>query len=116
MAVRGSCHCGAVAFTMDDDPKQAIECNCSICRRKAHLLAFVPPEKFRLETSRDALAVYTFGKHVIRHQFCKTCGCGPFAEGVGPDGKAMVAVNLRCAEDGFDLSKVEIRQYDGAKA
>lgn len=113
MAMRGSCHCGAVAYSLDDRPTQAIECNCSICRRKAHLLAFVVPDKFTLETPRSALSVYTFGRHVIRHQFCSTCGCAPFAEGVGPDGKAMVAVNLRCAED-FDLSTVKVLPYDGA--
>lgn len=58
-------------------------------------------------------AIYTFGKHVIRHQFCKTCGCAPFGEGSGPDGKEMVAVNLRCVEE-IDLSKLTISQFDGA--
>ena len=113
MAIRGSCHCGAVSYSLDEDPTEAMECNCSICRRKGHLLAFAPAAKFRLETSRETLAVYTFGKHRIRHQFCKTCGCGPFAESQGPDGMPMVAVNLRCAED-FDLSKLKVTQFDGA--
>jgi hypothetical protein len=63
------------------------------------VLAAFAPDQFHLETSRDDIAVYTFGKHVIRHQFCKTCGCAPFAEGTGPDGEAMVVVNLRCADD-----------------
>ena len=57
--------------------------------------------------------VYTFGKHVIRHQFCKTCGCAPFAEGTGPDGNAMVVINLRCAEN-IDLATIRITQFDGA--
>jgi hypothetical protein len=56
---------------------------------------------------------YTFGRHVIRHQFCKTCGCAPFSEGTGPDGEAMVAINLRCAEN-LDLSTLKIAQFDGA--
>jgi hypothetical protein len=114
MSIRGSCHCGKIAYSLNaDSPTEAIECNCSICRRKGHLLAFFTPDKFTLDTSRDDIAVYTFNKHVIRHQFCKVCGCAPFSEGVGPDGQAMVAINLRCVE-GIDLSKIRITPFDGA--
>ena len=114
MSLRGSCHCGKIAFTLDGDvPTEAMECNCSICGRKGYLLAFSTPDKMHLETSRDDIAVYMFGKHVIRHQFCKTCGCAPFGEGTGPGDTPMVAINLRCAE-GIDLSTLKITQYDGA--
>ncbi|UQA57586.1 GFA family protein [Polyangium aurulentum] len=113
MTVRGSCHCGRVAYRLEDAPTEAMECNCSICRRKGYQLAFSSPDKFTLETSRDDIAVYTFGSHTIRHQFCKTCGCAPFGEGTTPDGRAMVAINLRCAE-GVDMSGVKIQQFDGA--
>ena len=84
----------------------------SVGARGRSLAAFAP-EKFRLETSRDDINSYTFHRHVIRHQFCKVCGCAPFAEGIGPGGKAMIAVNLRCADD-FDLSTLKISQFDGA--
>jgi hypothetical protein len=113
MPIRGSCHCGRIAFSLDAEPSEAIECNCSICRRKGSVLAAATPEQFHLETSRDDLATYTFNRHVISHHFCRTCGCAPFAEGTGPDGKGMVMVNLRCAED-FDLSRLKITQFDGA--
>ena len=85
----------------------------SICRLKGSLLAAFEPDLFHLETSRDDIAVYTFGKHVIHHQFCKTCGCAPFSEGTWPDGTPMVAINLRCAE-GIDLSTIKITPFDGA--
>ena len=113
MPIRGSCHCGRIAYRLDAEPTEAIECNCSICRRRGSVLAAFAPDQFHLETPRDDIATYTFGKHVIRHQFCKICGCAPFAEGTGPDGEAMVAVNLRCAED-LDLSTIKISQFDGA--
>jgi hypothetical protein len=113
MPIRGSCHCGRIAYRLDAEPTEAIECNCSICRHKGSVLAAFAPEQFHLETSRSDIAVYTFGRHVIRHQFCKTCGCAPFAEGIGPDGNAMVAINLRCAED-VDLSTLRIAPFDGA--
>ncbi|MCR5880332.1 GFA family protein [Phenylobacterium sp. J367] len=110
--MRGSCHCGGVAYTLDETPTEAIECNCSICRRRGSILAFVKPEVFHLETSRDGLTVYTWNKHAIRHQFCSTCGCAPFAEGQGRGGP-MVAINLRCAED-LDLATVKVTPFDGA--
>ena len=107
MPIRGSCHCGKIAYALDEAPTEAMECNCTICRRKGYLLAFSTPQKFTLETSRDDITVYTFNHHVIRHQFCKTCGCAPFGEGTGPDGKPMVAINLRCADD-VDLGSLKI--------
>lgn len=113
MTIHGSCHCGAITYSADVTPREAMQCNCSICRRKGYLLTVIPAEKFTLETPRDAIAAYTFNKHVVRHQFCKTCGCAPFGEGPGPDGKAMVAINLRCAE-GVDVSTLKITPFDGA--
>jgi hypothetical protein len=114
MAIRGSCYCGRIAYRLDAQLTEAIECNCSICRRKGGLLAAVAPHEFHLETSRDGIATYTFGKHVIRHQFCKRCGCAPLAEGTGPGGETMVVVNLRCVED-VDLSALKITQFDGSQ-
>jgi hypothetical protein len=113
MTKRGRCHCAAVAYRLDDDLAEAMECNCSICRRKGYLLVSSTPERFTLETPREALAVYTWNRHEIRHQFCRTCVCAPFGEGIAPDGTAMVAVNLRCAE-GFELGRLRITPFDGA--
>jgi hypothetical protein len=113
MTIRGSCHCGKVAFSLDEEmPTEAMECNCSICSRKAYLHHFTTPDRLTLETPREEIEVYTFNKHVIRHQFCKTCGCAPFNEGVGPKGP-MVSVNLRCVE-GIDPGALTIKPYDGA--
>jgi hypothetical protein len=69
--------------------------------------------RFALETPREALAVYTWNRHAIRHQFCRTCGCAPFGEATAPDGTAMVAVNLRCAEE-LDLGRLRIASFGGA--
>jgi hypothetical protein len=112
-SVRGSCHCRAVVYVLADAPSTGMACNCSICRRKGSVLAFFPRSKFALQTPRDALATYTFNKQAIQHHFCKTCGCAPFAEGTTPDGREMVAINLRCIED-FDLASVKITEFDGA--
>jgi hypothetical protein len=114
MPLRGSCHCGKIAFTLDEEaPAQALSCNCSICRRKGGLLHASVPDKFTLQGSREDIQIYTFNSHKIQHHFCKTCGCAPFASGSDLEGTAMVVVNLRCVDD-MDLDALEIVHFDGA--
>jgi hypothetical protein len=109
----GSCHCGAVRYTAEIDLSQpVISCNCSMCGRSGTMLSFVPAEKFKLEQGEDSLTDYQFNKHVIHHVFCKTCGIKSFARGVGPGGKAMAAINVRCLE-GVDPGKLDVKPFDG---
>ncbi|MFT3965254.1 MAG: GFA family protein [Sphingobium sp.] len=114
MAYEGSCHCGTVAFTVDADlPTEAISCNCSHCRRKGFLLAFVPASQFSLTGGADALATYRFNTHRLAHIFCPTCGVQPYGEGAGPDGTEMRAINLR-AVPACDLDALTVQKVDGA--
>ena len=114
MAFEGSCHCGAVTFEVDADaPATAMSCNCSHCRRKGFLLAFLPADVFTLKSGEDALTDYYFNKHAILHRFCATCGAQPFAEGKGPDGAEVRAINLRCVPE-IDLDALTIQKVDGA--
>lgn len=110
----GSCHCGKVAFEVTGNFGGAMVCNCSYCRRAGHMLAFTTPEHFRL-TTRDAdVSTYLFNTQKISHYFCSSCGISTHGSGVGPDGKRMVAVNLRCVPD-IDLDTLEVQAFDGAK-
>ncbi|WP_459618233.1 GFA family protein [Bordetella sp. 2513F-2] len=115
MKYRGSCHCQAVQFEVEGTVDGALSCNCSICRRKGALLWFVPRTALSVQAADDALATYTFNRHVIQHRFCRTCGIHPFGEGQAPDGTAMAAINLRCLED-VDLASVPVREFDGRSA
>lgn len=110
----GSCHCGRVSYEADADLSQVLSCNCSICRKRGLLLTFVPADKFRLKSGRDALIDYQFNKKVIHHLFCPTCGVEAFGRGIAPDGTPKVALNVRCL-DGVDLDTLELRKFDGAK-
>ena len=112
MKYNGSCHCGGIAFEAEGEIGEVLSCNCSICRRKGFLLWPIPREKLRLVTKPEAMSTYTFHKHVIRHHFCPTCGIHPFAEGKGPDGKPMAAVNVRCLE-GVDLDEIKVKPFNG---
>ncbi len=112
MKYMGGCHCGRIAFEVDTEIKQVIECNCSICSKRGYLLAFVPAAQVRLHTPESDLSTYTFNKHVIRHHFCPVCGAAPFGRGIDGNGNEMFAVNVRCL-DGVDPHALEIQPFDG---
>ena len=108
----GGCHCGQVRYEATMAFDQVIQCNCSICTKRGSLLAFTTPDQFNLLSGGDKLVDYQFNKHVIHHLFCPRCGVGSFARGTGPDGKEMMAVNVRCLDD-VDLGALKVVPFDG---
>jgi hypothetical protein len=112
---RGSCHCGAVRFETDLDLAQGtFKCNCSICFKTRAWLAGVPASDFRLLAGEQMLADYQFGKHIIHHRFCKTCGVRPFSQGADAKGNKFFAVRVNCM-DGVDPKKLidaPVRYFD----
>ena len=53
--VRGSCHCGRVAFELDAPVTNVVECNCSICRRRGALWIGATEAQLRVVSGEDAL-------------------------------------------------------------
>ncbi len=106
----GGCHCGAVRFRVTTAQTEALDCNCSICRKKGFLHLIVPASDFTLLAGEDALTTYRFNTGVALHKFCKTCGIHPFyTPRSHPDG---VDVNLRCL-DGDLRSHFTVTSFDG---
>lgn len=110
--LKGSCHCGAVAYEAEADISTVMECNCSHCERKGFLLVFTPRENFTLLSGEDKLTEYKFNKQHIAHLFCSVCGVESFAYGTMPDGTKMAAINMRCAE-GVDIGSLNRKPVDG---
>lgn len=108
----GSCHCGRIAFEVETEIGEVIDCNCSHCARKGYLLHFMSRAQFRLLTPESNLSTYTFNRHAIRHRFCEVCGCAPFGEGTDSQGSPVVALNVRCLP-GLDLTTLSIQRVDG---
>lgn len=108
----GGCHCGKVRYRVATDLAPIIECNCSICAKRATLLTFVGNDSFELLSGQSALTEYQFNRKVIHHLFCSACGVASFSRGVKPDGQEMVAINVRCL-DGIDLGALTITPFDG---
>lgn len=111
MSHQGSCHCGKISFEVEGEVKEAVECNCSICRRRGYLLWFVPREQMQLKSPESAMQHYSFNTHRIKHYFCPVCGTAPFGMGKLKD-HDMVAVNVRCLE-GVDVKQLTIKHFDG---
>lgn len=107
---RGSCHCGNVVFEYEHVEGLAVECNCSICRRKGALWQAVKDEHFRILSGQNDLVLYQFGTRTAKHFFCKRCGVSTFSNPrLAPD---RWAVNLRCVDE-VDLRTLRITQFDG---
>ena len=111
MTHRGGCHCGRIAFDVEGEIGQVMDCNCSHCRPKGYLLWFVPRSQLHLHTPEAEMSTYFFNKHRIAHHFCPVCGVAPFADGQHGD-RPMAAINVRCLE-GVNPAELDIRQVDG---
>lgn len=109
---KGSCHCKTVTHEVEGEFTEGMSCNCSHCKRKGFLLAFVPESNFHLISGEDNLTTYHFNKHHIDHVFCKTCGVQSFAHGHDGKGNHMVMINLNCLED-FDTTNIKVNNFDG---
>ncbi len=108
---QGSCHCGAVQFTIETDFPELTICDCSICRRKNALMVKVHESKFTLLAGKDSLAEYQFHTRIATHYFCKICGIYPFhRKRVTPDN---LGINVFCLHD-FDPAGIPVRRVVGA--
>lgn len=107
----GGCHCGAVRFRVTVTERRALDCNCSVCRKKGFLHVIVPGDRFELTAGEDVLETYSFNTGVAKHRFCRTCGVQPFyVPRSHPDG---VAANLRCFDDEEAAASFRIEPFDG---
>lgn len=112
MKYSGGCHCGQVRYEVEMAIDNLLSCNCSICAKKGHLLAFAPEANFRLISGDNSLSDYQFNKKTIHHLFCKNCGIASFGKGSMPDGTKMVSINARCLDD-VDVRVFPVMEYDG---
>jgi len=89
---------------------EAIDCNCSVCRKKGFLHAIVPPEDFTLLSGDEDLVVYTFNTGVAKHKFCRVCGIHAFY--TPRSHPHMVDVNVH-ALDGDVAHQLKRVPFDG---
>jgi hypothetical protein len=111
--IEGSCHCGAVNFTVRQQPEWLTECNCSICRKIGALWAHYQIEDVAISAPADATISYVQGDKTLAVHTCKECGCTTHWESLQPELNRRMAVNYRmCSPD--DVAGLTVRKFDGA--
>jgi len=115
----GSCHCGAVRYSVDIDlAKGTLRCNCSLCRKTRAWFAFAPAGNFRLDTGADKLTSYRWtpeGREQpnLTYHGCGECGVRTHAEGTGPGGPTVAIQVATINGLDRDLLVEGIRYVDG---
>ncbi|MFN0116587.1 MAG: GFA family protein, partial [Paracoccaceae bacterium] len=84
--LRGSCHCGAVAFTLPAASAGVVACHCGDCRKlhgNYNAMLAAPREAVRFEKDATLRRYASSGK--ARRGFCPTCGARLFKDNLGSD-------------------------------
>lgn len=124
MLIKGSCHCGNIAFELDweGDPPEipARACGCSFCVKHGGVWTSNPNSRL-VVTIRDPALVstYAFGTKTATFHVCSRCGAVPFVTSeIASRIYAVVNVNvlenvdqtwLRRASANFEGEDVESR-------
>lgn len=115
--LRGTCHCGAISWTLADYPESVTSCNCTLCHRYGALWAY------SFEGDGIAFfgltATYQSAKKdnpALEIVFCPVCA-GVLAWRslqVEKDGRRRAAVNVRLAPIN-DVAHVQVIHFDGLR-
>ena len=109
---RGSCHCKAVTFRIEQffETLTVWKCNCSICLMKQNHHFIVPEKNMVIETGQDVLTTYRFNTKIAQHLFCSICGVQPFYRPrSNPDG---YGVTIYCL-DKSTIKEIIWKEFDG---
>jgi len=110
--IKAACHCGAAVLTVPAAPTEAVECNCSICRRVAARWAYYTPTEVTLPVS-GTTQVYVWGDRMLAFHRCKACGVTTHWQSLN-GARDRMAINARLVDD-LDWTKIRVRQFDGAE-
>jgi len=99
---------------ISESKPSTLSCNCSICAHNGYLLVHVTKDDLEITRgSMDDLKSYTFGKKMVTHRFCGTCGSSLFIDALDKFG--IIAVNIRNLVD-VDFKKLKFNYVDGWNA
>ena len=109
--LKGSCHCGAVRFRIDEKVVEVTTCDCSLCVKKNAVMAKVPEQALTVTDGEEMLTLYQWNTRRAKHYFCRRCGIYVFhRKRSAPD---HFGVNVFCLDD-FDMTSIPVRATEGA--
>lgn len=108
MSKSGGCLCGAVTYSVHDDPTETGACHCSMCRKWSggvYLGIEVPSNGLTLQGAEN-LTTFTSSEWAER-AFCKTCGSNLYYRITAPgphNGTYHIGFGTLNAPDGVALT------------
>ncbi len=77
--LKGGCHCGAIRYEVEGEPRHSTLCHCTDCRRNAGapMVCWTLFDNDRFRITQGEPTVYASSEHGRRH-FCPACGTGLF--------------------------------------
>lgn len=98
MLIRGSCHCGNIAFALNWEPDPAEipvrACDCTFCTRHAAVWTSKADGMLRIAIAdRRLLSSYAFETQTAEFHVCSRCGVVPLATS-HVDGALYAVVNV----------------------
>ena len=111
MTIKGRCHCGEVSFSLSEEPKWLVDCNCSICARLGAIWGHVEIASVAIQSG--CTKKYINGDRCIAFHSCTVCACTTHWEELNPSEFTRMGVNFNmCSTD--VISRFRIRHRDGA--
>jgi hypothetical protein len=109
----GSCHCGAVKFTvrLTDGLNTARRCTCSLCRMRGAIAVSAQLADLRFHQGADLLTTYQFNTGTAKHYFCSICGIYTHHQRRSNPGE--YGINAACLEDVSPFDFEDVVVYDG---
>ena len=102
MLIRGSCHCGNIAFSLSWTPEPAQiparACSCSFCRRHGGVWTSCPTGSLAVAVADPSrVSKYAFGTRTAVFHVCASCGVVPLVTS-RIDGCLYAVVNVNALE------------------
>lgn len=103
MLIRGGCHCGNIAFTLDWEP-DPVEipvraCDCSFCTRHGGVWTSKADGVLRIAIAdRGRLSRYAFGTRTAEFHVCAHCGVVPLVTSL-IDNRLYAVVNVNAFQN-----------------
>ncbi|MFL6849935.1 MAG: GFA family protein [Sphingomicrobium sp.] len=115
VTMSGSCHCGAVRFTvtLTEGFASARRCTCSICRMRGAVAVTSTPADFRITAGDDNVATYRFNTRTAEHHFCSSCGI--YTHHKRRSNPNQLGVNVACLEGVSPFDFHEVLVLDGQR-
>ena len=113
--IKGSCHCGAVQFTvkLSDGLRSARRCTCSYCRRRGAVAVSADLNGIDITQGAELLTVYTFNTNTAKHYFC--CRCGIYTHHQRRSNPKQYGINVACLDGISPFDFAEVPVHDGMR-